>query len=129
MRGQDDRRRRHLVHVPDLEADDAVLDLVDDPDSVSPAELRRPLEQLDQTEPRRRRGDTGQPRSKPTRTSSGSSGASVGTGRPAGRRRRAAGVARSSIAPPSDERPQRLSSIEYGGVSVPPLTGMPCSRA
>ena len=30
---------------------------------------------------------------------------------------------------PSDERPQRLSSIEYGVCSAPPLIGMPCSRA
>ena len=30
---------------------------------------------------------------------------------------------------PSDERPHRLSSIEYGAVSVPPLTGIPCLRA
>ena len=36
---------------------------------------------------------------------------------------------RSSIQFPSDERPQRLSSIEYGVASVPPFTGIPCSRA
>ena len=36
---------------------------------------------------------------------------------------------RSSIHLPSDERPHRLSSIEYGAHSVPPLTGIPCLRA
>ena len=36
---------------------------------------------------------------------------------------------RSSIHLPSEERPQRLSSIEYGADSVPPLTGIPCLRA
>src|SRR6266508_4064870 len=56
--------------------------------------------------------DTGQPRSNPTTTSSGSSGA------PSGRVTRLktssrGGSSRSSMAPPSDERPQRLSSIEY----------------
>ena len=50
MRGQDDRRRRHLVDVADLEPDDPVLDVVDDPDPVAAAELGRPLEQLDQPE-------------------------------------------------------------------------------
>ena len=112
MRGEDDRRRRDLVEVADLEADDPVLDVVDDPDPVAAAELRG--RSSSSTSPsalaveRDRR-----PRSKPTRTSSGSSGASSGRVT-SWKTSSGGGSARSSIAPPSEERPQRLSSIEYG---------------
>ena len=41
----------HLVDVADLQADDAVLDVVDDPDAVAGADLGGALEQLDEAEP------------------------------------------------------------------------------
>ena len=49
--GQDDRRRRDLVDVADLQADDAVLDVVDDADAVATADLGGALEQLDDPQP------------------------------------------------------------------------------
>ena len=71
---------------------------------------------------------TGTPASNVTSTISGSSGAS--SGRVTSWKTSSSGACdRSSIHLPSDERPQRLSSIEYGAVSVPPLTGIPCLRA
>ena len=71
---------------------------------------------------------TGTPFSKVTVTVSGSSGAS--SGRVTSWNTSSSGaVERSSIHLPSEERPHRLSSIEYGVVSAPPLIGMPCSRA
>ena len=51
VRGEQDRRRRDLVDVADLEADDPVLDVVDDPDPVPAADLGDPFEQLDEAEP------------------------------------------------------------------------------
>ena len=48
MGGQDDRRRRDLVDVADLQTDDAVLDVVDDADAVARAELADALDQLDE---------------------------------------------------------------------------------
>ncbi len=42
---QDDRRRGRLVDVSDLEADDAVLDVVDDADAVAGSYLPRALDQ------------------------------------------------------------------------------------
>ena len=47
MGGQDDGRRRDLVDVAHLQADDAVLDVVDDADAVAAADLGGALEQLD----------------------------------------------------------------------------------
>ena len=41
----------HLVEVAHLQPDDAVLDVVDDPDAVARADLPRALQQLDQAEP------------------------------------------------------------------------------
>ena len=76
MRRQDDRRRRDLVDVADLEPDDPVLDVVDDPDPVAGPDLGGALDQLDQLEPLAVERDR-PPRSKPTRISSGSSGASL----------------------------------------------------
>ena len=71
---------------------------------------------------------TGTPRSKPTLTTWASSGAS--SGRVTSWNTSSSGAtSSSSIQRPSLERPQRLSSIEYGTVSVPPLTGIPRSRA
>ena len=43
---QEDRRGGHLVDVADLQADDPVLDVVDDPHAVSGAELGDPFDQL-----------------------------------------------------------------------------------
>ena len=51
MRGQDDRRRRHLVQVPNLQPDDPILDLVDDPDPVPAAELGNALSSSTRSEP------------------------------------------------------------------------------
>ena len=48
---EQDRRGRHLVDVAHLQADDAVLDVVDDPDAVAHADLGGALDQLDQPEP------------------------------------------------------------------------------
>ena len=48
VRGQQQRGGRHLVDVAHLQADDAVLDVVDDPDAVAHAELGGALEQLDE---------------------------------------------------------------------------------
>ena len=71
---------------------------------------------------------TGTPASKVTSTVCASSGAS--SGRVTSWKTSSSGACeRSSIHRPSEERPQRLSSIEYGALSVPPLTGMPCLRA
>jgi hypothetical protein len=42
-----DRGRRHFIDVAYLEPDDAVLDVVDDPDAVTLPDLGRALEQLD----------------------------------------------------------------------------------
>ena len=94
--GQDDRRGRHLVDVAHLQADDAVLDVVDDPDAVAAADLGGALEQLDEPEPlavrappaRRARSSTSRPRARraPPRAASR-----------AGRRRPPARASRSSI--------------------------------
>src|SRR5918998_466568 len=71
---------------------------------------------------------TGTPASNETETTCGSSGAS--SGRVTSWNTSSSGACeRSSIHLPSDERPHRLSSIEYGALSVPPLTGIPCLRA
>ena len=48
--GEHDRGGRHLVEVADLEPDDPVLDVVDDPDPVARADLGGALDQLDQPE-------------------------------------------------------------------------------
>ena len=48
--GEDDRRRRNLVDVAHLEADDPVLDVVDDADAVAAADRGRPFEQVDEAE-------------------------------------------------------------------------------
>ena len=108
--GQDDRRGGHLVDVAYLQPDDAVLDVVDDPDAVTRADLGGAFDQLDQPE-----GSpfsaTGLPRSNPNSMSSDSSGAS--SGRVTSWKTSSSGAwARSSIQRPSEERPQRLSSIE-----------------
>ena len=108
--GEDDRRGRHLVEVADLEPDHPVLDVVDDADPVALADLGRPLEQLDQPELLAVERDRA-PRSKPTATSCGSSGASSGRVT-SWKTSSGGGSSRSSIARPSEERPQRLSSIE-----------------
>ena len=128
MGGENDRRRRHLVEVPNLEPNDAILDLVDDPDPVPPPELGRALEQVDEPERLAVQGHRDSParsRPGPARARSGASSGWVTSSKTSA----GGGKPRSSIAPPSEERPQRLSSIEYGGASVPPLTGIPCSRA
>ena len=71
---------------------------------------------------------TGTPRSNSTVTISAESGAS--SGRVTSWNTSSSGAwSSSSIQRPSLERPHRLSSIEYGATSVPPLTGIPCSRA
>ena len=51
VRRQDERGGRHLVEVSDLEADDAVLDVIHDPDAVARAKLAGALDQLDQPQP------------------------------------------------------------------------------
>ena len=51
VRLEQDRRRRHLVDVAHLQADDPVLDVVDDPDAVAHADLGGPLDQVDEPEP------------------------------------------------------------------------------
>ena len=71
---------------------------------------------------------TGLPRSNSTFTSCGSSGASSGRVT-SWKTSSGGGAVRSSIALPSEERPQRLSSIEYGETSLPPFSGIPWSRA
>ena len=129
VRGEHERRRRDLVEVADLEADDPVLDVVDDPGPVAGADLGGPLEQLDEPEPlavdrHRAAGLEADPDE-------------LGlVGRILGRRDELEDVvgrwarSRSSIERPSEERPQRLSSIEYGAAaSFAPLIGIPCSRA
>src|SRR5581483_8283400 len=45
VRRQQDRGRRHLVDVADLQPDDPVLDVIDDPDAVTGGDRRRLLEQ------------------------------------------------------------------------------------
>ena len=120
VRGEDDLGRRHLVEVAHLEPDDAVLDVVHDPHAVARADLARALQQLHQAEPLAvQRPPAGRARTRSPRP-------------PARRARRCGrvtssktssrgGSSRSSIGPPSDERPQRLSSIEYGSVSAAAL--------
>ena len=51
VRRQDHRRRRHLVDVAHLQADDPVLDVIDDADAVAPGDLGDAIDQLDQAEP------------------------------------------------------------------------------
>ena len=51
MRLEQDRGGRHLVDVAHLQADDPVLDVVDDPDAVAHPDLGRALDQLDEPEP------------------------------------------------------------------------------
>ena len=51
MGGEDDRSRRNLVEVTDLEPDHAVLDVVDDANAVAAPARRRPLQELYQAEP------------------------------------------------------------------------------
>ena len=102
--------------------------MVDDPDAVAAADLGRLFEQVDQAEALAVERRPAAPASKPTVTVSASSGAS--SGRVTSWKTSSSGAwSRSSIQRPSEERPQRLSSIEYGATSVPPLTGIPCSRA
>ena len=127
MRGQDDRRGRRLIQIADLEPDDPVLDVIDDPDAVAGPDLGGTLEQLDQPEPLAVQRDRAA-LLEPDETVSASSGASSGRVT-SWKTSSGAGSFRSSIVRPSEERPQRLSSIEYGETSVPPFTGIPCSRA
>ena len=108
--GEQDRRGRHLVDVAHLEADDAVLDVVDDPDPVAAADLGRALEQLDEAEPLAVERDR-HARLELDVDVSASSGAS--SGRVTSWKTSSSGAwSRSSIQRPSEERPQRLSSIE-----------------
>ena len=100
--------------------------------STNPTPWRQPISaarSISSTRPRRSPfSATGTPASNSTCTSSGSSGASSG-GVISWKTSRRGGSFRSSMTLPSDERPQMLSSIEYGGDSVPPLIGMPFLRA
>ena len=66
MRGEENGRGRHLVEVADLEADDAVLDVVDDADAMATADLGRALDQLNGIEALSIEGDR-TPSSNPTR--------------------------------------------------------------
>ena len=84
--------------------------MVDDPYPVARPDLGRPLEELDQAE-RSPSSETGQPPSNPTRDGLRLVGSLLRPGDEledvVGRR-----LVRSSIVLPSEERPQRLSSIE-----------------
>ena len=119
MRGEDDLGGRHLVDVAHLEAHDPVLDVVDDA-------RRRCAPPTSAT----RRMSSTRPSSSPSRLdrqpvaeadaiSSRPSGARWG-GVTSWKTSSGGGWSRSSMAPPSLERPQRLSSIEYGRASMPP---------
>ena len=108
--GQEDRRGGDLVDVAHLQADDAVLDVVDDADAVARADRGDAFDQLDEPEASPSSA-TGRPRSKPSSIVSGSSGAC--SGRVTSWKTSSSGAcSRSSIQRPSEERPQRLSSIE-----------------
>ena len=120
MGGQEDRGGRHLVDVAHLQPDDPVLDVVDDPDAVAAADLGGALDQLDEPEPlaverdRHARARTRPSRPRPRRAPA------PGASRAGRRRRRARARGPRSTCPPS-ERPQRLSSIEYGARLGPAL--------
>ena len=77
VRGEHDRGGGDLVDVAHLEADDPVLDVVDDADPVAAADLGRSFEQLDQAEALAVERDR-QPGLEADLTVSGSSGASSG---------------------------------------------------
>ena len=77
VRRQQDRGGGHFIEVAHLEADDAVLNVIDDADPVATTELGCAFQQRDEPELLAVERD-GQPDSKPTRTYSGSSGASSG---------------------------------------------------
>ena len=79
MRGQDQRRGRHLVDVAHLEADDPVLDVVDDPAAVLHPQRRRLFDQVDQAEPLAVEGDR-QPRLEADRHDLGLVGRLLGPG-------------------------------------------------
>ena len=129
MGGQHDRRRRHLVDVAHLQADDAVLDVVDDPDAVACSRSRRRARAARRAPAARRRARPARRARTSTVTTSASSGACSGARDEledvvVGRVRRGP---RSSGPPTSGPRGCRRSST--ASTSVPPLTGMPCSRA
>ncbi len=77
MSGQENGRRRDLVDVADLESDDPVLDVIDDPDPMPATGIGDPLDELYEAivSPS---SETGRPASKPMMISSDSSGASSG---------------------------------------------------
>ena len=80
VRGEQDRRGRDLVDVAHLQADDAVLDVVDDPDAVARCRSRPPARAGRRSSRRSPLRPTGTPRSNSISTISGSSGASSGPG-------------------------------------------------
>ena len=93
--------------------DDPVLDVVDDADAVAGADLGTRARAARPARAARRSSATGTPALEADRDDLGSSGAS--SGRVTSWKTSSSGASsRSSIAPPSEERPQRLSSIEYG---------------
>ncbi len=110
MGGEDDRRGGDLVDVAHLEADDPVLDVVDDPDPVAAADLRRLFEQVDQPEALAVERDR-QAGLEADGDDLGLVGRLLGPGDEL-EDVVLGSVVRSSIQRPSEERPQRLSSIE-----------------
>ena len=112
VRGQDDRRRRDLVDVADLQADDPVLDVVDDADAVARADLGDALDQRRRGQPLAVERDR-QPALERSSIPAARPGASRG-GVTSWKTSSSGAWSRSSIQRPSEERPQRLSSIEYG---------------
>ncbi len=110
MSRQEDRRGGHLIDVAHLQADDPILDLIEDPHAMASADLGRAFEQLHELQALAVQAD-GTPRSNSISRTSALSGARSG-GVTSWKTSSSGAWSRSSIQRPSEERPQRLSSIE-----------------
>ena len=115
--GQQDRRGRRLVDVAHLQPDDAVLDVVDDPDAVAGADLGRRFDQLHEPQALAVQRD-GHAALELELDHLGLVGRLARGGVTSWKTSSSGAWSRSSIQRPSEERPQRLSSIEYGAASV-----------
>ena len=127
VRLEQDRRGRHLVDVAHLEADDPVLDVVDDADPVAHADLGHALDQLDRPEPLAVERDR-------------HAGLELDlddlplVGRELRPRDELEDVVVGRVREVLDPLALRRAAPEvvvdrYGATSVPPLTGIPCLRA
>ena len=115
MGGQDHLGRRHLVEVAHLQADDPVLDVVDDADTVAAADLGRLLEQV--TSPSRSPSSaTGRPsRTRPPRAAARRCLARVGHELEYVVR---GGSPKSSIGPPSRSAPRGCRRSSTAGLGA-----------